>query len=180
VVNRRGELLGIVTYMVTAPEDKDGGHMLKDTPFFETRRMAVRASRIPKAQPGKLVDLYLYARAAVDRINLFTLYLMSKTANDPSEIDWRNRKMVSQLIDRTVKEAELPVLKTPLAGVRRSGYLEEYYKALKALQNSHDYTSVKSEKDFLMLLKKRLPGSAIDRKKQDFIDKAIQDRLADL
>jgi len=180
VVNRRGELLGIVTYMVEPPEDKEGGHMLKDTPFFETRRMAVRTTRIPQSQPGKLVDLYIYTRAAVDRINLFTLYLMSRTANDPSEVDWRNRKMVSQLIDRTVKEADLPILKTRLAGVRRSGYLDEYYKALRALQNAHDNTSVKSEKDFLMLLKKRLPGSAIDRKKQDFIDQSIQERLADL
>jgi len=180
VVNKRGELLGIVTYMVTAPEEKDGGHMLKDTPFFDTRRMAVRASRVSQAQPGKLMDLYLYTRASKDRINLFTLYIMSRTANDPSEIDWRNRRTVSQLIDRNIREADQPVLKANLAGVHRSGYLDEYYKALRCLQNAHDNSSIKSEKDFLTLLKKRLPGSAVDRKKQDYIDQAIADRLAEL
>jgi hypothetical protein len=180
VVNQKGELLGIVTYMVTPPEDKESAALLKDTPFFDTRRMAVRASRIQKTEPGKLVDLYLYIRAAQDRVNLFTLYLLSRSANDPSEIDWRRRKSVGQLIERTIKEADHPKLKTPLEGVKRSGYLNEYYKALKALQNANDYQSIKSEKDFLQLLKKRLTISAIDRKKHDYIDQAIKDRLSEL
>lgn len=180
VVNQKGELLGIVTYMVTPPEDKESAALLKDTPFFETRRMAVRASRIQKTEPGKLVDLYLYIRAAQDRVGLFTLYLLSRSANDPSEIDWRRRKSVGLLIERAIKEADRPVLRNPLEGVRRSGYLNEYYKALKALQNANDYQSLKSEKDFLQLLKKRLTISAIDRKKHDYIDEAIQNRLSEL
>jgi len=179
VVNQKGEVLGIITYMVTPSDDKESRKLLENTPFFETRRMAVRASRIGQTQPGKLVDLYLYTRAARDRINLFTLYLLSRSSNDPSEIDWRKRRAVSQLIEKTIKEAEHPVLRAPLEGVHRSGYLKDYYKALRALQNAHDANSVKSEKDFLVLLKKRLAVSAIDRKKHEYIDQAIDDRLSE-
>jgi hypothetical protein len=174
--------------------------IFKGTPFAEPRRMAVRSTRIPNAAKLTVGDIYVYTRASNDRVALFTLYSVLCSVNNVAEL-----QAAGGALDEYYKEATKPVMKGRMRGIQPSGMVNEYNDALVKLKAMKDSLiknvgtliarnkssqhvrmagtvpiPVAADKEFLTLLKKRLPSTVAHQQVHEAIDKLLDERLEKL
>ncbi len=193
IVNDRGELVGITTFVASLVKEARQDVALKDM-FSEPKPTGIRATRIREVQPLPFAHLFLHHKADQDREAIFTIYFQSLTEE--------NFQRISEFVDTYLVMADKAVMPDrSFDGVRPSGMLDDYYDALKSLKTIAgmkyqwnvevvnkrpsgdpfyaDTTAklLREEKNFLQKLKTRKTTPFTSQELHNYIDLLVEARL---